>query len=76
MSDFVIETLPACEDLLVLSNGTLLMGQGSKIFSFTEGKHDWWKEEADLGKTFTKISRMALNAQGNKIVFVDIVSAP
>lgn len=75
-SDFVIETLPACEDFIVLSTGTLIMGQGSKIFSFTPGKHDYWKEETDLGKPFTKISRMALNAQGNKLVFVDIIRAP
>lgn len=75
-SEFVIETLPACEDFIVLSTGTLIMGKGSKIFSFTPGKQDFWKEETDLGKSFTKISRMALNAQGNKIVFVDIISAP
>jgi hypothetical protein len=74
ISEFVIETLPGCEDILVLSGGTLLMGQGSKIFSFTPGKHDFWKEEVDLGNPFTKISRMALNLQGNKIVFVDIVN--
>lgn len=75
-SEFVIETLSGSEDLIVLPNGTLLMGKGSKIFSFTPGKDDYWKEVADLGKTFTKISRMALNAQGTKIVFVDIISAP
>ncbi|HLG36063.1 MAG TPA: hypothetical protein VI757_14380 [Bacteroidia bacterium] len=75
-SDFVLETLSGSEDLIVLPNGALLMGQGSKIFSFTPSKDDYWKEVADLGKTFTKISRMALNAQGSKIVFVDIISAP
>ena len=74
--EFFIETLPACEDFIVLPSGTLIMGQGSKIFSFTKGKDDFWKEEVDLGKTFTKISRMALNPWGNKIAFVDIISSP
>jgi len=73
ISEFIIETLPACEDFIVLSTGTLIMGNGSKIFSFTPGKHDFWQEETDLGKTFTKISRMALNPQENKIAFVDIL---
>ncbi|MBK5285909.1 MAG: hypothetical protein JJE25_10960 [Bacteroidia bacterium] len=72
-SEFVIETLPTCEDFILLASGVLIMGQGSKIFSFTSGKDDYWKEEVDLGKTFTKISRMALNAQVNKITFVDVL---
>jgi hypothetical protein len=69
----VIETLPASEDFAVLEDGTLLMAQGSKFFKFTPGRQDYWGELTDMGKTFTKISRMSINLQKNKIAFVDIV---
>ena len=71
--DLVIETLPASEDFAVLEDGTLLMAQGSKFFKFTPGKQSYWVEFTDMGKTFTKITRISINAQKNKIAFVDVV---
>jgi hypothetical protein len=69
----VIETLPASEDFAVLEDGTLLMAQGSKFFKFTPSRQDYWGELTDMGKTFHKITRLSINAQRNKIAFVDVV---
>jgi hypothetical protein len=74
--EMVIETLPASEDFAVLSDGTLLMAQGSKFFKFTPGRQDYWREFIDMGKTFTKISRISVSPQKNRIAFVDIVDQP
>ena len=71
--ELVIETLPASEDFAVMDDGTLLMAQGSKFFKFTPGKQDFWVEFIDMGKTFTKITRISINSQKNKIAFVDVV---
>ena len=71
--ELVIETLPASEDFAVLPDGSLLMAQGSKFFKFTPGKQDYWREFTDLGKSFSKITRLSINPQGNKIAFVDVL---
>lgn len=55
--------LMGSEDFVVLPNGTLLSGQGSKLYSFRPGKSQEWTEIADLRNYGIKrITRLALSA--------------
>ena len=66
----IIETLPGAEDFIVLSDGTFLMGKGSKVFKFNRFTDQFWIEVADLRYyQIRNITRMALS-QDMKIAVV------
>lgn len=44
----IIETLPESEDFAVLPDGTLIMGQGSKLYKYNARTDEDWVEIADL----------------------------
>lgn len=66
----ITATLPGSEDFVVLNDGTLLMGNGSKIYHFDPIRSKEWKEIVDLRfYGIRKISRIAYNER-NKIALV------
>lgn len=66
----VTETLPGSEDFVVLTDGTILMGNGSKLYHFDPIRSRSWREIVDLRfYGIRKISRMAHNDR-NKLLVV------
>lgn len=67
----LIKTLPGSEDCAWLPNGTLLMAQGSKFYKWQRGKDADWQLVADLEASgVTNITRLAVNAKGDKLALV------
>ncbi len=67
----LVKTLPNSEDCAWLPNGTLLMAQGSKLFKWQRGKDADWQLVADLEAAgITSITRLAVNAKGDKLALV------
>jgi dipeptidyl aminopeptidase/acylaminoacyl peptidase len=67
----LIKTLPGSEDCVWLPNGTLLMAQGSKLYKWQRGKDADWQLVADLAEAgVTSITRLAVNAKGDKLALV------
>lgn len=70
----LIKTLPgspSSEDCAWLPNGTLLMAQGSNIYKWQRGKDADWQLIADLEASgVTNITRLAVNAKGDKLALV------
>jgi len=65
----IIDVIPNSEDFVVLPDGTIIMGSGTKLFKFKKGDTDW-KEIADL--RFYKIhniTRLAISYD-NKLAIV------
>ncbi len=72
----LIKTLPGSEDCAWLPNGTLLMAQGSKLFKWQRGKDADWQLVADLEAAgVTSITRLAVNAKGDKLALVAVPPA-
>ena len=70
--ELVTAMLEGVEDFALLKDGTVLMAQGSKVYKFNRNKDISWKEIADLSKYgLRNISRMAVNAAGNKVALVN-----
>ncbi len=60
--EFMIETLPGSEDFAVLPDGSLLMGQGSRLYKYNPRTDDDWKQVADLRfYNIRQITRIALS---------------
>ncbi|MGW8266738.1 MAG: TolB family protein [Longimicrobiales bacterium] len=54
-------------------SGTLVMGQGSKLFRFTPGSSQAWEELADLEPAGVRgISRIAVSPEGDRIAVVGV----
>jgi len=69
-SDAVVTTIKGCEDFIVRPDGTILMGNGSKLYKFNRAIDKNWIEIADFSYyNINNISRMAVS-RDNKIVFV------
>lgn len=67
----LVQTLPGSEDFVVLSDGTILMGKGSKLYKFKPGQDSDWKEIADFSHYGIKqITRLAVNGKG-KLALID-----
>lgn len=70
-SDILVKTLPGSEDFVLLPDGTLLSGQGPKLFQFNPRRQTDWKEVADLSRFGVKnITRMAVSSDGKLAVVV------
>ena len=68
-STTLTETLAGSEDFLVLEDGSLLMGKGSKLFRYTGER---WREASDLGRyRLRKITRLARNDRGTLVVVAE-----
>lgn len=71
-SDVVKETLPGSEDFALLPDGTLLMGQGSKLYKYRAGVDQQWVEVADFKfYNIYNIKRIAISRENDKIVLVN-----
>lgn len=61
----IIQTLPKSEDFLYLRDGTILMGQGSKLYKYNETFDKDWRQIADFKYYGIKnITRLALSDNG------------
>jgi hypothetical protein len=74
-TDIIIETLPGSEDFTFLPDGTFIMGNGSKLFSYKIGSaQKQWTEIADLSKYgITNIKRLTVSRDLDKIAIVNDV---
>ena len=71
-SEIIIQTLPYKEDFVLLSDGTFLMGSGSKLYSYKMGEVRAWKEIADFEQYgILNIKRIAISRESDKIAIVD-----
>ncbi|MEM8583465.1 MAG: hypothetical protein AAGF87_04305 [Bacteroidota bacterium] len=59
------ETIPRQEDFVILSDGSVLMGQGSKIFHYDRIRSPRWREVVDLRfYGIRNITRLAVDGAG------------
>jgi hypothetical protein len=74
-SEIIIETLPGSEDFALLPDGTFVMGNGSKLYTYKVGSpQKQWVEIADLSKFgITNIKRLTINRDSDKIAIVNDV---
>ena len=69
--DSLTTCLPGSEDMAWSSDGTLFMGQNSQLFSWDQTKKGEWKLVSDLSEFgFQKITRLAIDQDGNRIAIV------
>lgn len=62
-------TLKGSEDYVWTKKGSIIMGQGPKLFEWKQGQK--WKEIADLSTNgIKKITRLAINPRNNLLVIV------
>lgn len=70
-TEIVVQTLARSEDFTYTSDGTILMGNKSKLFSFKPGQDDNWNEIMDLSVYgINRITRMAVN-KSNKLIITN-----
>lgn len=70
-SSIIIEMPDGSEDFIVMSDGTILTGSGSKLYKYNPKLDKLWIEIGDLSHYGIKnITRMAFNG-GRKLVLVD-----
>lgn len=66
----ITQTRPNSEDFVVLSDGTFLMAEGSKIYSIHPERDEFWTEIADLEEyDILNISRLAVSR--NRLILVN-----
>ncbi len=69
----ITQTRPNSEDFTLLSDGTIIMAEGSKVFSIHPGRDEYWNEIVDLSEfDILNISRLAVS--GNRLVLVNTKS--
>ena len=68
-TDEIIRTLPGSEDFVILSNGTLLMGNGSRLYAYHPNRDSDWVEMVDL-KSLGIYNITRMDARGRKLVLV------
>jgi len=66
----LIATLPGVEDYAWLPSGTLLMAKDSKLFAVVPLTGKTWTEVADFSAGLKGITRIAVNANGDRIALV------
>jgi hypothetical protein len=69
----ISETVAGSEDFALLSDGTFLMGVGSKMYAmYPADPQKQWREVADLAKYgLGNIKRIAVSREGDKIAIVN-----
>ena len=69
-SKVITQTLPGSEDFELLPDGTIIMGNGSSLYTFMINISDKWQEAADLyDYGIEGISRLAVSR--NKLVLIN-----
>ena len=66
----VITTLPHNEDFALLPDGTMLMGNEGKLFSYKPGTDKDWINIADFTTTLKSFYRIAISPKGDQIALV------
>jgi WD40 repeat protein len=70
-SDAIVATLDGSEDYAWTPGGVLVMGQGSKLFSYQPGKDATWRFVADLANAGVRqITRLAVSPRGDRLALV------
>lgn len=65
----IVPCLPGSEDFIVLQDGIILQGNGSKLYYYKPGSSSDWKEIADLREYgISSITRLTTNGKGKLIV--------
>lgn len=65
----ITKTISGVEDFVVMKDGAILMGKGSRLYRFHPVKSKAWQEVADLKKVgVTNITRMAVSGDGKLAV--------
>lgn len=68
-TDEIIRTVPGSEDFAILQNGALIMGKGSRLYTYHPNRDSDWIEMVDLRNLgIYNISR--IEARGKKLVLV------
>jgi len=61
----IVPALPGCEDFVILKDGTILMGKGSRLYQFHPRKDTTWREVAELNNLgIFHITRLAASFDG------------
>jgi hypothetical protein len=65
----IAPTVPGAEDFVIMDNGYILMGKGSRLFTLHPLKNTGWQEVVDLKSIgIYNVSRMALSKDGKLAV--------
>lgn len=68
----LIAPLPGSQDFAILSDGTLLMASGGRLYKFKPGKDTAWVQVADFSAyMLNQITRLELNRENNRILLVN-----
>ena len=69
-ASIITKTRPNSEDFTLLSDGTIIMAEGSKLFSINPEREENWNEIADLAEfDILKITRLATSR--NRLILVN-----
>jgi len=69
-ASIITQTRPNSEDFVLLSDGTIIMGEGSKLFSIIPARDEYWTEIMDLAELdISNISRLAVSR--NRLILVN-----
>ena len=61
----ITKTITGCEDFVIMKDGAILMGKGSRLYRYHPLKSKAWQEVAELKRTgVTNITRMAISGDG------------
>ncbi|MBK8563155.1 MAG: hypothetical protein IPN76_07340 [Saprospiraceae bacterium] len=61
----ITKTIPGAEDFVVMKDGAIVMGKGSRLYRYHPVKGKKWQDVADLKKQgITSITRMAVSSDG------------
>ncbi len=65
----LVNCLPGSEDFVLLPDGSILQGSGSKLYYYKPGQSSSWEEIADLREyDILSITRLAVNKKGQLIL--------
>ncbi len=65
----ITKTIPGAEDFVVMKDGAIVMGKGSRLYRYHPVKAKVWQEVADLKKQgITNITRLAISGDGKLAV--------
>ncbi len=65
----IVTCLPGSEDFVLLPDGSILQGNGSKLYCYMPGKSSTWEEIADLREyDILSITRLAVNKKGQLVL--------
>lgn len=69
-ASIITQTRPNSEDFALLSDGTILMAEGSKMYSIHPTRDEYWKEIIDLEEwEISNITRLAVSR--NRLILVN-----